>query len=206
MLYKITNLLSTSVTVGDLGINLPAGGTANVRADAWGRSNDARDLEGKRWVRADKQFVPGRPPVPVHPAPRPLDPPPYVAEPVSQSGVETPRVAGVVVSQESFDRYLRNQEELMKMMSSLMGQVPAGLEQINKTIRDMPAPAVVPFRPGMVHAHETSPVARGADPMFIPTKIIPEDAKAAIKVQEGEAKGVDDAAEALKNLRGRKSQ
>lgn len=206
MLYKITNMLSTSVTVEDLGINLPAGGTCTVRADAWSRSNDARNLEAQRWVKADKQFVAGRAPPHVLPARAPAVPPRPVGPPVAQR-VDSPVVApaGVVVSQESFDRYLRNQEELMQMMSSLMGSVPSGLDQINKSIKAMPAPAVVPYRPGSVQAHEFSPTARGADPMFIPTRIVPEDAKSAIKVQEGEvATDVSSASAALKKARGGK--
>lgn len=211
MIYKITNLLSTSVTVEDLGIILPAGGSCTVRADAWSRSQHGPELERKRWIRADKQFVPGRPPTPVLPSRRVSSPPPPPqavpsrGEPFSESGVETPRVAGVVLSQESFDRHLRNQEELMKMMASLMGAVPSGLDRIQKTIAAMPAPAVVPYRPGSIQAHEFSPAARGDDPMFLPSKIVPEDAKVAIKVQEGESKAdVESASKALRKARGKK--
>lgn len=208
MLYKITNLLATSVTVEDLGIILPARGSCNVRATDWAGSNDARDLEARRWVRADKQFVAGRPPVatvphrppPVVVSPAPLDPPH-----LPESGVLTPVAAPPVpVSQESFDRFLKNQEEIMKMMTGLAGSVPAGIEKIEKRIQEMPAPAVIPFRPGMnqPHAHEFSSAATGADPMFIPSKIVPDDAKSAIKVQEGEAKAdVGAATDALKKLR-----
>lgn len=211
MLYKITNLLSTSVTVEDLGVILPARGTCTVRGEDWAGSNDGRDLEAKRWIRADKQFVAGRPPVatvPHRPAPAvvlqaPADPP------LPESGIPTPMAAPPVpVSQESFDRFLKNQEEIMKMMVGLAGSVPAGIDQINRTIQAMPAPAVIPFRPGQnqPHAHEYSPAARGADPMFIPKKIVPEDAKAAIKVQEGEAEAdVGAKADALKKARGKKS-
>jgi hypothetical protein len=210
MLYKITNLLSTSVTVEDLGIILPARGSCNVRADVWSGSNDGRDLEARRWIRADKQFVAGRPPVatvphrpaPVVVPPVPLDPP------LPESGIPTPMAAPPVsVSQESFDRFLKNQEEIMKMMTGLAGSVPAGIEKIEKRIQDMPAPAVIPFRPGMnqPHAHEFSSAAAGADPMFIPSRIVPDDAKSAIKVQEGEAKAdVSSATDALKKLRGKK--
>lgn len=210
MLYKITNLLSTSVTVEDLGIILPARGSCNVRASDWAGSNDARDLEARRWVRADKQFVAGRAPVvtvpqrppPVVVSPAPLDPP------LPESGVLTPVVVPPVpVSQDSFDRFLKNQEEIMKMMTGLAGSVPAGIEKIEKRIQEMPAPAVIPFRPGMnqPHAHEFSPAAAGADPMFIPSKIVPEDAKTAIKVQEGEAKAdVSSAVDALKRTRQKK--
>ncbi len=213
MLYKIVNLLSTSVTVADLGILLQSGGSTTVRAEAWARSADGPDLEARRWIRVDKQFVAGaRPPVPVHPRsappppvamPAPLDPPP--PEPASQSGIDTPRFTGAFVSQESFDRHTKNQEEIMKMLSTLMGAVPSAMERINNTIKEMPAPAVVPFRPGMVHPHETSPVGRGADPMFIPSKIVPEDARGSIKVDEGQAEAdVNSAAEALKRARGGK--
>lgn len=208
MLYKITNLLSTSLTVEDLGILLPARGSCTVRADSWAQSNDARDLEAKRWVRADKQYVQGQPPPPVvsaRPAPPPMvpqDPPPA---PHSQSRVDTPPSAGVPVSQESFDRFVRNQEELMKMMAGLAGAVPAGMDAINKSIQAMPAPAVVPFRPGMVHSHEISPVARGADPMFIPASIVPKDAQANIKVDEGEVQtDVGSNVETLRKARGKK--
>jgi hypothetical protein len=204
MLYKITNLLSTSLTVEDLGILLPAKGSCTVRADSWAQSNDARSLEAKRWVRADKQYVQGQPPpsvVSVHrppPAMVPQDPPP----PVSQSRIDTPAVSGVPVSQESFDRFLKNQEELMRMMTGLAGAVPAGMDQINKSIQAMPAPAVVPYRPGSVQAHEYSPSARGADPMFIPTKIVPDDAQANIKVQEGEVQtDVGSSVDALRKMR-----
>lgn len=206
MLYKITNLLSTSVTVEDLGIRLDAKGTCTVRADSWMQSNDARDLEAKRWIRADKQFVQGMPPPSVVAPPRP--PPPKLIPqdpPQSQSRIDTPSVAGVPISQESFDRFLRNQEELMKMVTGIAGAVPAGMDAINKSIQAMPAPAVIPFRPGSVQAHEFSPSARGDDPMFIPTAIVPKDAKANIKVQEGEAKAdVNASAEALKKARGKR--
>lgn len=210
MLYKITNLLSTSVTVEDLGIILQARSTCTVRADDWARSNDARDLEAKRWVRADKQFVEGRPPVPVVPvrsviAPVrqiPQDPPSQ--PPHSMSKIDTPPAMGVPVSQESFDRFIKNQEEIMKMMTGLAGAVPSGLDQINKSIKAMPAPAVVPYRPGSVQAHEYSPAARGADPMFIPSKIVPDDAQSAIKVTEGEVKtDVGGNVDALKKMRKR---
>jgi hypothetical protein len=128
----------------------------------------------------------------------PQDPPP----PVSQSRIDTPAVSGVPVSQESFDRFLKNQEELMRMMTGLAGAVPAGMDQINKSIQAMPAPAVVPYRPGSVQAHEYSPSARGADPMFIPTKIVPDDAQANIKVQEGEVQtDVGSSVDALRKMR-----
>jgi len=204
MLYKITNLLSTSLTVEDLGILLPAKGSCTVRADSWAQSNDARSLEAKRWVRADKQYVQGRPPpsvTSVHRPPSamvPQDPSP----PVSQSRIDTPAVSGVPVSQESFDRFLKNQEELMRMMTGLAGAVPEGMDRINKSIQAMPAPAVVPYRPGSVQAHEYSPSARGADPMFIPTKIVPDDAQANIKVQEGEVQtDVGSSVDALRKMR-----
>jgi hypothetical protein len=204
MLYKITNLLSTSLTVEDLGILLPAKGSCTVRADSWAQSNDARSLEAKRWVRADKQYVQGQPPSSVMSVRQPpsalvpQDPSP----PVSQSRIDTPAVSGVPVSQESFDRFLKNQEELMRMMTGLAGAVPAGMDQINKSIQAMPAPAVVPYRPGSVQAHEYSPSARGADPMFIPTKIVPDDAQANIKVQEGEVQtDVGSSVDALRKMR-----
>jgi len=212
MLYKITNLLSTSLTVEDLGIRLDSRASCTVRAEEWARSSDARELEAKKWVRADKQYVNGRSPNPVLPQ-RPVSAPPVQVPqdppmaPHSQSRIDTPVVPMVAVSQESFDRHLKNQEELMKMMASLMGQVPAGLDQINKTIKEMPQPAVVPFRPGMVQSHEVSPVARGADPMFIPTKIVPDDAKAAIKVQEGQVEAdVGSNVDALKKMRKKTGQ
>jgi hypothetical protein len=203
MFYKITNLLSTSVIVEDIGVRLDAKASCTVRADSWAQSNDARDLEAKRWVRADKQFVQGAPPpamTVIRPQPRralvPLDPP------VSQSQINTPPVSGVPVSQESFDRFLKNQEELMKMVTGIAGAVPAGMDAINKSIQAMPAPAVVPYRPGSVQAHEYSPAARGADPMFIPAAIVPKDAQANIKVQEGEVQtDVGSSVDALKKMR-----
>lgn len=206
MFYKITNLLSTSVTVEDLGVRLNARESCTVRADSWAQSNDARDLEAKRWVRADKQFVQGDPPpaMSVHRQPQrpliPLDPPPAA----SQAQVSAPPALGVSVSQESFDRFLKNQEELMRMVTGIAGAVPAGMDQINKTIAAMPAPAVVPYRPGSIQAHEYSPAARGADPMFIPASIVPKDAQANIKVQEGEVQtDVGSSVDALKKMRKR---
>jgi len=206
MLYKITNLLSTSLTVEDLGVLLPAKGSCTVRADSWTQSNDARELESKRWVRADKQYVQGQPPPSIAPVRRsapalvPQDPSPSPPQPRA----EVPVAQAVTVSQDSFDRFLRNQEELMKMMAGLAGAVPAGMERINKSIQAMPAPAVVPYRPGSVQAHEYSPSARGADPMFIPTKIVPDDAQANIKVQEGEVQtDVGSSVDALKKMRKR---
>lgn len=208
MLYKITNLLSTSVTVEDLGIILQARSTCTVRADDWARSNDAHNLEAKRWVRADKQFVEGRPPapVPVHAVITPVRQVPQdVPAPHSAPRTDTPPTAGVPISQESFDRFIKNQEEIMKMMTGLAGAVPSGLDQINKSIQSMPAPAVVPFRPGQMHAHEISPTGRGADPMFIPSKILPEDAKTAIKVTEGEVDtDLNANTDALRKARGKR--
>jgi hypothetical protein len=206
MFYKITNLLSTSVVVEDLGVRLNARGSCTVRADSWAQSNDARDLEAKRWVRADKQYVQGRssPSLAIpHPQPPklvPQDPLP----PAPQSTPAVPPASGIPISQESFDRFLRNQEELMKMMAGLAGSVPEKFDQINKSIQAMPAPAVVPYRPGSVQAHEYSPAARGSDPMFIPASIVPKDAQANIKVQEGEVESdVGSNVDALKRMRKR---
>jgi hypothetical protein len=55
ILYRVINLLKTSIVIEDLGINLSAGGSINISADAHARSEDLRRLQ--RYLRIEIVYI-----------------------------------------------------------------------------------------------------------------------------------------------------
>ena len=190
VLYKLTNLLTTAVIVEDLGVRMEPRGSATVRAEDWARSNDGARLESQGCVRVDRQFSPS-----TGPAPRPI---PAVRHP---EAAPDPKVSIVNLSQASFDQFLRNQEELLRMLVVMSGSVP---DAARKAVEDGFAKAGPPSPPPMAahQPHATPSALKDDAPMYIPSKIVPDVIVAGVKSQVKESdSSVDDSADALRRLR-----
>ena len=174
-IYRVTNLLNTSLSIEDLGIILAAGGSTNISADAHARSEDLRRLQ--RYVRVDPIYIC------TSATPRRADP---IFPPPSSIPSPVPPPSNDISA-------------LNAKIDSLVSMV----QRLTGAVENIPAPAVVPFRPGMEHAHEIS--VRGSDPMFIPSSIVPDGTEAHIKPHESEvSKDVSQARDALKKVRGKR--
>lgn len=189
IVYRITNILLTSIKIEDLGLLLPSGKSVIISADSHSRSEDLRRNE--RWIKSDIIHISNKvKPPKVHQkviiVPEPVRKPPTF----------------------SCDSKIESQlNEIQKMLFQMMDASLAQTSEIKKKIEEVPNPAVVPFRPGMLHHHEysqqstTKPVY-GDVPMFIPSTVVPDINISGTKTSDSEIdKDVDLTLDALKKLR-----
>lgn len=179
-IYRITNLLNANLVIEDLGINLSAGESRNISADAHARSEDLRRQQ--KYLRIETIYL-----VPPPPGSSPVRPLPVVQAPVPPS----PNDIAALHSR---------MNDVMSLLQRLTGDIPTGLNGIREAVKGISMPAVIPFRPGMEHAHEMTKVA--SDPMFIPSSIVPLGTEMHINPQTNEeSKDVSHSIDMLKKLR-----
>ncbi len=185
--YEVTNLLPTSLTIEDIGVNLqPAGGSSSTRVlseHTYKSSTHIRSCEQRKWVKVviRKSFDPK--PIPVWPfskAPAPAQSPPPI-----------------VVSAPS-----HSETVLMGLIHKLEGLVNRA-----QTVAVAPAAAPVSSQAPMVDSTPTlrvvEKVIEAPEPMFIPSRIVPQNAEVRIRVDES-SKDDDEfasGADALRSLR-----
>ena len=174
--YLVTNRLSTSLLIHDIGVRLDAGGSKLLPEQTYNASKTIQEYILKGWVNVSQRQTPVKPPVPVWPfskAPSPPPPPPMPPSPPAMD----PAVLQLVA-------------ELKGMISTLAAastRAPAPI--IGQTAAAVPA---------------AMPIAQPSDePMFIPKTILPTGADVSINVAKSETtdQDFDSGLEALKKAR-----
>jgi hypothetical protein len=175
-LYRITNLLSTNLIIEDLGITLSAGESRNISADAHARSESLRRQQ--KYLKIETMYVV---PPPSGSVPNPS---PHLAQ------------APPVIAPNDITALHARIDDMFALLNRLVGEIPNGIKE---AVKGIPHPAVVPFRPGMEHAHE---IQAASDPMFIPSSIVPSGTEMRINPQTDEThKDVSQSIDNLKKLR-----
>jgi len=173
--YLVTNRLSASLLIHDIGVRLDAGGSKLLPEQTYNSSKTIQEYILKGWVIVSQRSTPVKPPVPVWPfskAPTPTPPPPPPSPPAMDPAV------------------LQLVAELKGMISSLAPLAAAA----RTPIAAHPIAAAVPIMP----------VAQPSDePMFIPKTILPTGADVSINVAKSETADhdFDSGLEALKKAR-----
>lgn len=186
---KITNLIPGDVVIEDLGVRLRGRGDSSiVPTEAAAASRDL--AKNSRFVRVETIRV--QDPVPFWP---------FVKERVEpQPGRQRPPVLEDPVRQSSelveLKRYLSSINQALQ--SLLERPAPAPPEVVAAHVRTAQSVAVLPA--GLPGAPNLPGAGSGSDPMFIPSKIVPDDASASIKVKE-ESVVKDDFEDGLDALR-----
>jgi hypothetical protein len=185
--YKVTNLLSTSLKIEDLGIILQArggnDGSCVISSDSCDRSVSLRELRQKRWVS-------------VHPLHASI---PSNIKPQTTAQPQEPQEPQIDISA------LQNE---IRSMNSRFDEVLAALKSVSQQAPIAAAAPVIIHVPvqmgssGQSHFHENP----SSDPMFIPSSIVPKDANVHINTNEESSSvdGFDDSLAALKAARKKK--
>jgi hypothetical protein len=190
IVYRITNILSSSISIEDLGIRLDSGQSVIISADSHARSEDLR--RNDRWIRSDTIHYPNnvKPPT-VHRKVLTVQEPIRKNEPVDSGYVRSLKIESKL-------------DDIQKMLSKMMNDNVNHATEIKKKIDEVPTPAVVPYRPGMVQSHEYKQQfsSDSSVPMFIPSKVIPDIDISGTKTSNTEIdKDVESTLDALKKLR-----
>jgi hypothetical protein len=187
MLYEVSNNLSTSLVVEDIGVSLQARGgldssrviTQNMRDS----SSDLRKMIQMRWVTVSSR-PPAMSPVPVWPLSGIRTSP--VDVPAQPAPAAAPPPAAVVPPVQDVSSLVSSVSHLDGMMSEILsilkrGGAPHGL----------PLPAQSP------HFQQPS-----QDPFFIPSKVVPDaEAKITVASSETDSKEFDESKKALSKMR-----
>lgn len=189
MLWRVTNLLSTSVSIEDLGITLQArggeDGSTSITDEAKKSSRSLALLQNAKWVSVTPHNASPR--MPMWPISKPPPPPaasaPIVVPPPPAAPVIAPPVMPVD-----------------PMMLETIRRLESTIAELAMAIRS--APAAVPNS-----SSEASvvPGSKPSDPQFIPSNIVPTDVNVEInaKPEATAAPDFDQSASALKNFRKR---
>lgn len=154
---KITNISSSSVVIEDIRVYLSGRGDSSiVNADVLAKSKDI--IAVRSLVRIDEIKVPR--PMPIWPFHKPEPP----KEESSDKGM------GVIENDIRAIKELLT--ELLSRPSAPSAEVVAAHLQVARERRELLRTGELPLAP--------------ADPMFVPNKIIPEDAESVIKTEEVE--------------------
>ncbi len=183
--YEVTNLLPTSLTIEDIGVNLqPAGGTQSSKVlseHTYKASRHIRSCEQRKWVKVvvRRAFVPR--PIPVWPfskaPPAPAPPPPP-----STPAASRPSRSEVV-------------------LAGLIQKLEILINRVQSAPTSSPAPQQTLLAPARARLAEDVSVA--ADPLFIPSSIVPTTAEVRIRVDESttEKGDFESGTDALRKLR-----
>jgi len=190
MLYEVSNHLGTSLVIEDIGVILQARGgsdssrviTSNMRDS----SSDLKRMLQLRWVSVTSRPVPVKASIPVWPLSvrrvqadpgLPAPGPPRAAPPDRAPSPPGPDVSVLAHSVAQMDG------KMSEILSLLRGVQAAG---------------------GSLAATEAARAVR-ADPVFLPSKMVP-DAEVSMKVvsSESDSAGFDESKEALSKLRRKK--
>lgn len=189
MLWRVTNLLSTSVSIEDLGITLQARGgedsSATISDESRNASRSLKNLVGARWVQLSP-YSSGSQKMPAWPFSKPASPTPE-PPPEPTPAIRPPPVAAP-------DPVML---ETMRKLEATLAELAAAMRH-NPTMH-IPASTTALFTPSVFTP--SSPAA--PEPVFIPETIVPKDAKSEIHVKKDEVSSdsLESSASALKKLR-----
>jgi len=185
---KITNLIPGDVVIEDLGVRLRGrGDSSTVPAEAAAASRDL--VRNARFVKIETIKV--RDPVPFWPFVREKE----TREVQPQAPAPAPQVPALA----EITKYMSGINQALQAL--LERPSPAPPEVVAAHVRT--AQLAVSLPAGLPGAPNLPGTGRGDDPMFIPSKIVPDGASASIKVkQESVVKDdFDDGLEALRKAR-----
>ena len=199
MAWRVSNLLNTSLSVEDLGITLQArGGTdssVTISDESRYSSKSLRNLESAKWVSVTLLNV-GAPKMPAWPFSKPSIPPsaPNPAPINSPSGAlpPIPAIRPAPPDPAMFEVIKKLESTIAELAAAIRSTPPPSFHPSTTTMWPPPDGAMNPF-----------PTTPSGEAVFMPSSILPKDAKAEIKVQveEASADDVSDAADALKKMR-----
>lgn len=190
MLWRVTNLLSTSVSIEDLGITLQArggeDGSTSITDEAKRSSRSLSLLQNAKWVSVVLHN--SSPKMPMWPISKPPPPPAVfpsvaVAPPPALPVIAPPVMPVDPVMLET----IRRLESTIAELASVIRSVPTS---VAVSVPGNPIVASIP----------------NADPQFIPNNIVPTDVNVEInaKSKETEAPDFDQSASTLKGMRRRR--
>lgn len=191
MLWRVTNLLSTSVSIEDLGITLQArggeDGSTSISDEAKNSSRSLALLQNAKWV----SVVPhnSSPKMPMWPISKPPPPP---ATPTVTAAVPPPPAVPVIAPPVM---------PMDPMMLETIRRLESTIAELASVIRSAPAAVATP--PAGIPAVS---IPRSEDPQFIPSNIVPTDVNVEIhaRPEETSVPDFEQSASSLKNMRRRK--
>jgi len=177
MSYVIRNLLHTSLTIEDAGVTLQARGTQVISDRLHESSRMIKEYSTKKWVHVSFQQDPK--PMPIWPFSKP--------KPISVP-TPNPSTDEVTVLKGAVNQLEGRIAELIQAIRSSGPTSPVYLASTPKTIAAPPVMETID------------------EPMFIPTKIVPDAADVRINVDQSESDNTnfDSNLDALKSMRRRK--
>lgn len=188
-MYRITNLLSTSLTIEDLGITLQSrggqDGTCIISSDSYERSLNLKDLLNRKFISAQIHLII------TSPSPQIQKPPPVFPIP--------PTLTDVTSLQDEIRAMNSRFDEVLSVLRTSQAQAQAHAESQSNIPRYVQIPADM-----RGHVHDQ--VSQSSDPIFIPSSIVPKDANVHINSSEEKSSvaGFDDSLAALKAARKKK--
>jgi len=175
--YLVTNRLSASLLIHDIGVRLDPGGSKLLSEQTYSASKTIQEYLQKGWVHVSQRQTPVKPSIPVWPLSQaPVEPPSAPPAPPAQD----PAVQGLVAE-------LRGLISTLTPLAAALSRGPIVTHQTAAAVGVIPQAAAQP----------------SDEPMFIPKTIVPEGADVSINVAKSETAGEDfDAGlEALKKAR-----
>ena len=178
MMYLVTNRLSASLLIDDIGVRLEPGSSKELFEHTYNSSRKLKEYEHKKWVSVSVRAATPKKSIPVWPFSA-------VASPVS-TPVSVPAVVTAVQSPDSSIL-----QGLVARLENLIGNLQTRAVTVGS------APSAV------THSVIDQP---SDEPMFIPEFIIPKSANVSINVDTSESDRHDyeSGVEALKNARKKK--
>jgi hypothetical protein len=136
-LYRITNILNTSLTIEDLGLILSAGESRRITAEAYSRSEDIRRYS--RFVRVDTIYVAGQGPITNSGSEKPI-----VTGPIQKSNLVHTIVKDVAQDTTYLEKKL---DDIYSMLSTLMNRKTPEVQQVqvlSKSVETLNDPMFIP--------------------------------------------------------------
>jgi hypothetical protein len=173
MLYKITNILNTSLTIEDLGLMLSAGESRRISADAYSKSEDIR--RHSRFIKVDAIYAAGNGSIIGTGLEKPI-----VTAPIQKSNLSS-----VVISDSDPAKLEKKLDDIYAMLSTLMNQkTTVVVQQVQSKID--PVQQIQTLK----------------EPIFIPSLIVPTNVEFSTQaVEQHIQKDISDSKDALKKLR-----
>lgn len=189
MKYQIKNMLRTSLTIEDAGITLQAAEARVISEQLYLSSKMLKEYSAKKWIQISSFQEPK--PMPIWPfsKPAPAPPPPPTTPPVT----------------EEIKALRNNMGSLENRIAELLFAL--GAPAATTAVTPIPNPqAIRPHGNGRLPTASTDIMPELAEPMFVPSQIVPTTADVRIQVNESESEheDFDSSLDALKNLRKRK--
>ncbi len=190
-LYRIFNQTNINIRIEDIGITVPSLGSVDINSDLASRSSDLLRMKNKKLIRTDIIYIK-------------QDTVDLVKATIAYESDSIPKTNNTKDTDTNLDELNKKVDAIFQFVSKFSQIMDDNNKELQSVQSKLKSITVVPFRPGMEHAHEIA-ARSDSDPVFIPNKIVPSDAKVSLSPQEASMdKDLSRAKNSLAKLRGKK--